>query len=80
MELNLKLADDDSLIVQNNQYQLTANSFAVRQETQKGAIIISKGDAIGNVNVSSNYVLTQNGTAIIIDYTKPNPDFVDSMK
>lgn len=80
MELNLKLADDDSFIVKNNQYQLTSNSFAARQETQKGAIIISKGDATGNVNVSSNYALTQNGTDIIIDYTKPDPDFVDSMK
>lgn len=77
MELNFKLADDDKFIVENNQYALGDGSYAVRQETKKGAIIIASGDKNDNINVSCNFVLNQNGTEITIDYTKPNPNFVD---
>lgn len=78
MELNLKLADDDKFIIENNQYALGNGSYAVRQETQKGAIIIASDNESGTINVSSNFVLNQNGTEITIDYTKPNANFVDS--
>ena len=80
MELNLKLADDDKLIIQNNQYALGNASYGLKLETQKGAVIIASGDETGTINVSSNFALNQNGTDITIDYTNPNPNFVDPAK
>ena len=80
MGFKIKLADDDKFIVEDNQYALGDGSYAVRQETQKGAIIIASGDKNGTINVSCNFVLNQNGTEITIDYTKPNPNFVDPAK
>lgn len=80
MEWKLQLADDDKLIIENNQYALGNGSYAVRQETQKGAVIIASGDENGTIHVSCNFALNQNGTDITIDYTKPNPNFVEAAK
>ena len=75
----LKLSDGDEFIVENNNYALNDNSYAVRMETKKGAVIFAKGDP-DNIILSSNFALIENDDDITIDYTTPNPNFVDPSK